>query len=38
MKFGIKPHIGTNNINFGMSRREVQIQLGKPEFSKEKTV
>ena len=38
MKFEIKPHIGTNEISFGMTRNEVHMKLGKPGFSKGKSV
>ena len=38
MKFEIKPHIGTNEISFGMTRNEVHMKLGKPSFSKDKSV
>ena len=38
MKFEIKPHIGANNIEFGMTRDVVRQLLGHPFYSKEKTV
>ena len=38
MKFEIKPHIGANEITFGMSRNEVHKELGKPSFSKDKSL
>jgi hypothetical protein len=38
MNFEIRPHVGTNNIKFGMTRGEVQEILGSPESSKEKSI
>lgn len=38
MRFDLKPHIGAGNLNLGMTRGEIRLLLGEPEYSSEKSI
>jgi hypothetical protein len=38
MRFDIKPHVGANHIEFGMTKENVRKILGAPAYSSEKSV
>ena len=38
MRFELKTHIGVGVVKFGQTREEIQLALGKPEYSSKKSI